>query len=868
MYSKTYKGSAIKKPPPTPIPCYSDQYPPEIGTRVVVKCKRVDDNGIWGTLPDWAGAPFNCTVYLPLGYIAQQRGRGERRAQAEFLTRAKRLVSKDMPFHFVGEVDDVDESSSNAVDSITAAGKQITQTFLLTVYRRGLSKQDEKDTMEASKATQHCGSLIVDKAAVMVAAGIEREKARRWCLYGPYHESLNLKMSADGSNEEATPSLAACRLLIKQLGTLPKGSEDEALAKLRISKDKQSRKVDSFVKTLLPLCRKEFLRISKPIPFSLSGKLSNVNSAVQNVSTIKSLFVTVQNETELPAGFTKLKMTAEGNGRYCFSTNGSKDSSDAASRVLATALSRARDLYNSAPSADMNGVQERNRIVPSAKVNHSPRSISQPTLNIGLIGDVANGKSTLVRAITGKRTQSHSSEQQKHGMTIRLGFANSSVLRCKDISCGLFSFRKDEVADELDKPPNCAYCGGSAEVITRISFIDTPGHSDLLPTMLSGASAVDAVIVAAASNVPCPSPQARQHLDALRVSGQNFNGRIAIAQTKAELLAQACRGAADDLTGDKLTAHASSGRENLRKTVASNAPFFPTCAPLEAGLEPLAAWLASLCSKGANKQHSEGSTIFRTLRSFDVNYAGTSTQKLVGGVLGGSIQGPGGISRGETLEIRPGLIFEAADKKPPSVFKTHPVRFQVEEIMTGKNALESASAGGLVALRTTLDPSFCTDDRLIGSVVGAPGTLPPVWGPGLFLDKLRSLDSSSSKKEKALKKDSKVRVHAGSASVTGRIVRVSYSKQKMELFLDSPICAPKYSNIAIEAKSPSNKFTGYSLVAYGSVVDGSVSFQGVEKETVLDQSKDARMTALEPDQDHRCDEGWALSRFLEELADM
>jgi ABC-type phosphate/phosphonate transport system ATPase subunit len=37
--------------------------------------------------------------------------------------------------------------------------------------------------------------------------------------------------------------------------------------------------------------------------------------------------------------------------------------------------------------------------------------VTQPFLSVGLIGDVANGKSTLVRAMTGKRTQSSSSTE-------------------------------------------------------------------------------------------------------------------------------------------------------------------------------------------------------------------------------------------------------------------------------------------------------------------------------------------------------------------------------------------------------------------------------------------------------------------------
>jgi translation initiation factor 2 gamma subunit (eIF-2gamma) len=357
-----------------------------------------------------------------------------------------------------------------------------------------------------------------------------------------------------------------------------------------------------------------------------------------------------------PNGFAPLKITAEGAGKFCFSTTGSKEGSDIAQDLLNSALLRARELYAST-APEVEGAES----APQTD-SCTEQSPSQPSMNIGLIGDVANGKSTMIRAITGKRTQSHSSEQQKHGMTIRLGFANASVLLCKQTgACGLYLFRQDEILGELGKQPVCAGCNGPATVATRVCFIDCPGHAELMATMLSGASAFDAVILAAAANTPCPSPQApRQHLDALQASGRDFQGCIAIAQTKAELLVRVGGDRpGETLPEGKLAAHASTARGNLRKTLASDTPFFPMCAPLGVGLEPLAAWLANLALKGQSNLSKLGQRVFRTLRSFDVNFSGTKATELVGGVLGGSISGPGSFTRGETLEIRPGLTLPA-----------------------------------------------------------------------------------------------------------------------------------------------------------------------------------------------------------------
>ena len=51
---------------------------------------------------------------------------------------------------------------------------------------------------------------------------------------------------------------------------------------------------------------------------------------------------------------------------------------------------------------------------------------NQPIYNIGSIGHVASGKSTLVRSITGIKTQKHSSEQERN-ITINIGYANAKI---------------------------------------------------------------------------------------------------------------------------------------------------------------------------------------------------------------------------------------------------------------------------------------------------------------------------------------------------------------------------------------------------------------------------------------------------------
>jgi translation initiation factor 2 gamma subunit (eIF-2gamma) len=55
----------------------------------------------------------------------------------------------------------------------------------------------------------------------------------------------------------------------------------------------------------------------------------------------------------------------------------------------------------------------------------------QAEVNIGMVGHVDHGKTSLTRALTGKWTDTHS-EELKRGITIKIGYADVTFYKSKD----------------------------------------------------------------------------------------------------------------------------------------------------------------------------------------------------------------------------------------------------------------------------------------------------------------------------------------------------------------------------------------------------------------------------------------------------
>ncbi|MFP4530553.1 MAG: translation initiation factor IF-2 subunit gamma [Halodesulfurarchaeum sp.] len=391
----------------------------------------------------------------------------------------------------------------------------------------------------------------------------------------------------------------------------------------------------------------------------------------------------------------------------------------------------------------------------------------QPEVNIGLVGHVDHGKTTLVRALSGEWTDQHS-EELKRGISIRLGYADTTLRQCPEC----------EAPEAYTVEETCPEHGVETEILRTVSFVDAPGHETLMATMLSGAALMDGAVLVVSATESVPQPQTEEHLMALDSIGIE---NIVVAQNKVDLV-----------DGDTARENYEQITEFVKGTVAEGAPIVPISAEQEINIDLIIEALQETIP--TPERDPDADPRMYVARSFDINRPGTEWGGLKGGVIGGSLVQ--GVLETETeLEIRPGREIEEGGQ-------THwePVTSTVRSIQSGEALVDSASPGGLIGVGTGLDPSLTKGDSLAGQVAGEPGSLPPVWEQFEMdidlLDRLVGADEEGS--VEPITTGEPLMLTIGTATTVGAVT--SARGGEAEVNLKRPVCAPEGATIAINRR--------------------------------------------------------------------
>ncbi|WP_255195054.1 translation initiation factor IF-2 subunit gamma [Halorarius litoreus] len=384
----------------------------------------------------------------------------------------------------------------------------------------------------------------------------------------------------------------------------------------------------------------------------------------------------------------------------------------------------------------------------------------QPEVNIGLVGHVDHGKTTLVQALSGEWTDQHS-EEMKRGISIRLGYADAT-------------FRKIPGVD----PPECYTVeeevdGEETEVARTVSFVDAPGHETLMATMLSGAAIMDGAVLVIGANEQVPQAQTEEHLMALDIIGIE---NIVIAQNKIDLV-----------DGERARDNYQQIQEFVEGTVAEDAPVIPISAQRGINIDVLIDAIEEHIP--TPERDPDADARMQVARSFDINRPGTTFDKLMGGVIGGSLTA-GELDVDDEIEIRPGRDVDDGYEI---------VETTVRSLQAGGEMVDTVTPGGLIGVGTGLDPSLTKGDALAGQVAGPPGTLPPVRdGFEMDVDLLDRVVGDVDDEVEEISTGEPLMLTVGTATTVGSVT--SARGDECEVALKRPVCADEGAKIAINRR--------------------------------------------------------------------
>ncbi len=402
----------------------------------------------------------------------------------------------------------------------------------------------------------------------------------------------------------------------------------------------------------------------------------------------------------------------------------------------------------------------------------------QPEVNIGMVGHVDHGKTTLTKAITGKWTDTHS-EEMRRGITIKLGYADAAFYRCKDV---------EEPMCYVSDPSKCP---GEAELLRVVSFVDAPGHETLMATMLSGAAIMNGALLVIAANQKCPQPQTKEHLMALDVIGVK---NVVIVQNKIDLV-----------DNQRAKENYQEIKEFVKGTTAENAPIIPVSAHHDANIDVLIEAIEKHIP--TPKLDPSKPPRMYIARSFDVNKPGTRPKDLMGGVIGGSVI-QGSFKVGDEIEILPGLYVMEGNK-----VGWEPIHTEIVSLVAGNRQWDEIKPGGLVGIGTKLDPALTKNDGLIGRMAGKPGTLPPVLDSITMEVHLleRVVGSWEERKVEKIKTNELLMLNIGTLATVGLVT--SSRDDVVDIRLKYPAVAETGQRIAIGRKIMNRwRLIGYGII--------------------------------------------------------
>lgn len=411
----------------------------------------------------------------------------------------------------------------------------------------------------------------------------------------------------------------------------------------------------------------------------------------------------------------------------------------------------------------------------------------QPILNLGCLGSVSDGKSTMVKLLSGKSTQTHSKEKVRN-ITMKVGYANTKFWKSKKDNTLTSSY------SDVDNSE-------THNLIHHVSFVDCPGHHDLLEVMMSGAMVMDGGIVVVSGNESIENkPQLKQHIITAKLVGLK---KIIFILNKLDLV-------------DKYVANERyEDLVNFLKEFDIIDPIIiPMSMSLGLGKENLIQSIIDYFPPSERRQIK--TTQFMITRSFDINKNGITPQKFKPGVVGGSLIS-GDIQVGDEIIISPGK-----QKKTATGWKVKEFTTKVVSLKSEKDSLDKIYPGGLTAIGTEIDPYYTMKDKLKGNIIFKKSEN---YQRNIYYEIDINLKFVEWNKEyfELIKKDKILTLQIGANTLVSKVISINNTNEETKLvkfILERPICVLDDQNILVCDKVDGNHL---SIIAYGKVESGQIA---------------------------------------------
>jgi translation initiation factor 2 subunit 3 len=387
--------------------------------------------------------------------------------------------------------------------------------------------------------------------------------------------------------------------------------------------------------------------------------------------------------------------------------------------------------------------------------------MNQPLLNIGTLGSVSDGKSTLIYQLTGIKTQRHSSEKEKN-ITIKPGYANLKLWQCEE--CNSFFSSASKLNDNT-----CDFCENNCKLNHYLSIVDNPGHISLILTMMGSISLMSGAIVVVSAAEPIKKkPQLIQHLLAAKMANLD---KIIICMNKIDLVNR-----------ETIIKRKQELDELLESIGIIPLQIIPTSFTRKLGVDYLVKSILKYFPPNDSNKNKSTKVLFRITRSFDINKPGTLWDNVNGGVIGGSLIS-GELNIGDEIEIKPGILIKNKD----GTYTNTIIKTKVLSLETDNIKLEKATTGGLIAILTDIDPYYVKNDLLSGNIIGDLDIYNYI---DLDYKKLDEFDGLWEPKEKDT-----VYLQLGNISCESKLTKIN--KNILSFQLLKPSCIDKNSDILV-----------------------------------------------------------------------